>query len=142
MVSTWPSTCQVTTLPCAPEPLETLCKRRAGLLLCPQCSSPTRPQYPMGNYSEPVTCPGLVSGLNSKENGRKTGNVGCSSSSCLELWLLEELLKMIPVSFWHFWLSSQDKILHMMLCVISNALSRQRAQRRPLRQITCTHQVT
>ena len=142
MVSTWPSTCQVTTLPCAPEPLETPCKRRAGLLLCPQCSSPTRPQYPMGNYSEPVTCPGPVSGLNSEENGRKTGNVGCSSSSCLELWILEELLKMIPVSFWHFWLSSQDKILHMMLCVISKALSRQRAQCRPLRQITCTHQVT
>ena len=83
---------QVRTLPLAPEPLETLCKCRseaasvhAVFLLR---------TLPVSN-EEPLSAsymPGLVCGFNSVENVGKIGNTGSSSSSCLELWPLEELL--------------------------------------------------
>lgn len=83
---------QARTLPLAPEPLETLCK----------CRSEAASVYAVFllrtltvSNGEPLSAshtPGLVCGFSSVENVGKIGNTRSSSSSCLDLWPLEELL--------------------------------------------------
>lgn len=102
------------------------------LLLCPQCLLLHAP-VPDGEVLEPVTCPGRLGGLNSEENGRKQGMRGVLPQAVLSCGFWKNCSKWSQCLFGISGYRHRTN-LHMMLCVISNPLSTQRAQRRLLQR--------
>lgn len=81
---------QARALPLAPEPLETLCKRRSEAASVYAVFLLHTLTVSNGEPLSASHMPGLVCGFNPVENVGKIGKTRSSPSGCLELWPLED----------------------------------------------------